>query len=366
VFNSIAVLPCLAASYKGELEKLRKEAAEHGVQDLDAALLAVEQLERVPIEASVSTRAQYVQALILMHTHAMMSTHKAGLAVVLPGSMGVKVHARGADDTYYTKLVQKSERLAVELGLPLDVEWKKGDPEFEEALKELQDVTTRHYNDQLEALVFKRTLLFKDKLTESGKNAIKLIKALDNNRKSIKDLLSVRQSWLSDVQSDAPDLDAVCRGEYPWRDGGGGVAGEGTVAESPASYHYGRRYRICKAQLDRSLEEKELLGIEAVRTINWIQERRADVKESIKNTKDSLMAAQESGDYEAIGKHTGRVALHEKEDMRLKKMNKDAESLLEYFPAPGAQAETQPEAELAPAPATAIGETQPETQPAAQ
>jgi len=126
-------------------EDLNREAFEHGVYDLDDALKALEELEAVPVEQSLSLKAQYVQALRLLQAHTSLSSNRASLALVVPGSLGIKLHAKGADDSYHGKLIMKVERLAAQLDVPLGEEWRPGEEDYEDGLKELCGAMMSHY-----------------------------------------------------------------------------------------------------------------------------------------------------------------------------------------------------------------------------
>lgn len=64
------------------------------------------------------------------------------------------------------------------------------------------------------------------------------------------------------------DVDRVCRGELPWHVDNSAGLQNGSLA---AQQYYGRQYRLRKAQLDRTLEEKDILSKEVVRTFNWLE-----------------------------------------------------------------------------------------------
>jgi hypothetical protein len=144
--------------------QLRSEAASHGVADLDAAKAELELAEKgsaatplsekvrelpcptilcpsrptlfcLPCSAPCPTlpcphvtcpalalpplhmQAQYVQCLMLLQGKGMIQKHKAALTLVLRGSVGTQVHAKGSDDQLRQRLEKKKNALAFLLGI---------------------------------------------------------------------------------------------------------------------------------------------------------------------------------------------------------------------------------------------------------
>lgn len=154
------------------------------------------------------------------------------------------------------------------------------------------------------------------------------------------------------------DVDKACSGELPWLGSSAGLV-NGSVA---AQVYYGRQYKLRKAQLDRTLEEKLILSKEVVRTFNWL-EWRIEYFTERKNTLAArggkcavdAAAAIDQGDMpEAVRQHLqsalsfGESALAARELARFKLIMADATDRLgEYLPPPPPTGVSAPSASAA-------------------
>jgi len=306
------------------------------VTDLDAALAVVEELDRTPVEMTLSLRAKYVQALVLSRAHSSLADNKAGLALLLPGTMGLKVHAKGADEDYKTKLATRVEDLAQQLNVGLGETWKEGEQDYDEGLCEARTALSRHYQYLIELQVFKYKMVHLKKQDESGKSATKLSTRLRTIRNDIKQLLDVHRTWLAfgqEIVVPAESLDDVCAGNFPWRGAAPsrpGAQGEEGPSEAVV-HHFGRRYRTATAQLERSEEEDNLLQDEILRTFNWVEERLIEVHDRIDREFAQSLCAENSGDRIALEEHLGRGSLCRREEARLLVIQEEAKAKLEKY-----------------------------------
>lgn len=100
--------------------------------------------------------------------------------------------------------------------------------------------------------------------------------------------------------------------------------GGGTAAER----HFAQRYRQQQAQLDRSIEERDILASEVTRTFNWLEEREAAIKARLAELQTSVAegAATGSGWDKTRDQllATGKAAMLTVQLMRLRRMHADA------------------------------------------
>lgn len=248
----------------------------------------------------------------MLQAHSSLSSNRASLALVVPGSLGIKLHAKGADDTYHGKLIMKVERLAAQLDVPLGEEWRPGEDDYEDGLKELCGAMMSHYEGLIEEQVFKHKLVYQRKLQETGKNSRYLLKQLTRIKNEIKHLLEVRRTWECErqVTPRKTSLAEIMEGIYPWQDRlqtetldrQADIAGASSVTVSVAKYHFARRYRTLKSQIRRSKEEKVLLQHDIIRFLNWTEERQEELVQ---------LASQEEVLVNAYGLASYESAVHE-------------------------------------------------------
>ena len=244
----------------------------------------------------------------MLQAHSSLSSNRASLALVVPGSLGIKLHAKGADDTYHGKLIMKVERLAAQLDVPLGKEWRPGEDDYEDGLKELCGAMMSHYEGLIEEQVFKHKLVYQRKLQETGKNSRYLLKQLTRIKNEIKHLLEVRRTWECErqVTPRKTSLAEIMEGIYPWQDRlrtetldrQADIAGASSVTVSVAKYHFARRYRTLKSQIRRSKEEKVLLQHDIIRFLNWTEERQEELVQ-LASQEEVLVNAYGPGSYES-------------------------------------------------------------------
>ena len=307
----IPVAECEAA-----LTTCATEALAHGVVDLPAAVAALEAHEGGTLDDTLSVSAAYVEQLLLLDAQSALASNKAAMALVLRGPLGVQAHAKGNDVAYREKVEKKCAALAAKLGIAEGARWEASSPQYLAGLAELRCSMAAVYEHTIEELVFKRKCILKQKMVESGKNANSLAKALQRNRTEIDGLLEVRGSFLvlgTENEPPAVNLDVICRGEvqFPWVDAALGAAtGPGPAAPSDAAKrHFGRRYRMFKAQKDRTVEEEALLGMERVLTLNWLEERLAAARAAVFTAETGRLWAAECNKRLEERSFAGKAAL---------------------------------------------------------
>lgn len=264
---------------RSDLAALEHEAERHGVRDLSAALEALEKGTLSGVHSELSLKARYVEVLLKLRSHNSMAKEKAVLPLLLPGNTGIHVHRKGGDEDTRRKLVNIRNRLAGLLMLNVDEVWGEDSTEYKEGLQELAGAVIRKYQKRVEEQVFKQKLILQNlQQSYSGKNAQKLRKSLEATKKNIVELLSVLETWnaLKDERSENAVSDdkvrAVSKGEFPWVRLDLGENGSPVVQR-----HFAQRYRTARCQLQRSQEEKIFLRNEAVRLINWTEERSQEL-----------------------------------------------------------------------------------------
>jgi hypothetical protein len=153
---------------------------------------------------------------------------------------------------------------------------------------------------KIEEQVFKCKMLQRDKeLEQSGKNLNKLNKQYRAGKRRVNDFLiswadwSVYKSDQARAEITSEMVEDVMKGLFPWRPGGEAPspasAAQGAVSPNGppvAQRHFGKRYEMAKAQVDRTREEVEFLKIDMKRTIMYfgnivgkIRARLAELKE---------------------------------------------------------------------------------------
>lgn len=278
-----------AVQCRDDLTAVRNEALTHGVNNLDAALEALEN-GQLSERAELSLKAQYVEVLVKLRSFNTLAKEKAVFPLLLPGNAGIHVYRKGGEDGTRRKLENSLARLALALKLDLGVEWDESCAEYKEGLQELAAFVVEKYQQSIEGQVFKRKLLLKDlEQSDSGKNSQKLRTSLLATKKNIEELLAVRESWCA-VQEQRSEqsipesrVRAVCTGDYPW--GAEGAASNGTTS---AQRHFAQRYRTARCQLKRSEEEYTFLRGEVVRLINWAEERSAELNAELTETQGEV------------------------------------------------------------------------------
>lgn len=104
-------------------------------------------------------------------------------------------------------------------------------------------------------------------------------------------------------------------------------AGGGTAAER----HFAQRYRQQKAQLDRSIEERDILATEVVRTFNWLEEREDAIAVRVAELRDNIAEGTAGPDWSQTWDQlqaTGKAAMLDVQLKRLRRMHADARSRL--------------------------------------
>jgi hypothetical protein len=173
-----------------DLAQVVKDAAGHGVQDLEAACAALVEYERAP-RLQLSLEARYVHGLLQLRSQDAISRDKAGLTLLLPGNVGIHLHEKGSDAASRMRLLRQVERCAEELGIGVDEHWKADSPDeairqkYATALEEVRSGVTAHYQRLVEDQAFKLKVVLQNRRTESGKNAIKLDKSIKATRKYV-------------------------------------------------------------------------------------------------------------------------------------------------------------------------------------
>ena len=146
----------------------------------------------------------------------------------------------------------------------------------------------------------------------------------------IKELMSVIETWriygtpAVAVPVGDGGLNAVCNGEFPWRVEAAADVGNGGL---PAQRHFGRRYRMFEAQLDRTREEEAFLKVEMERTFKWLEYRKAAVSAAMA----ALQIPPDDGNGETepiCPLACGKLALLRRELSRLDVIAGDAERKL--------------------------------------
>ncbi|KAG7672377.1 hypothetical protein NADE_001807 [Nannochloris sp. 'desiccata'] len=210
-------------SCRKELEALKREAAQNGVHDCDAALQVLTQLEGENA-TSLSDAAKYVEARLQMDSHNGLLVHKAAFPLHLPGNAGIHLHKRATDAAEKRRLEKYLDAATVKLGILPGNHWQASSPEFAAGLAELRTNVIVRYQGSVELMVFKRKQILLEKArNDSGKNAKKIEKRLQAARAHIQQVLAVVATWtvygtdaLPTMVSDA-HLKEVLDGKFPWR-----------------------------------------------------------------------------------------------------------------------------------------------------
>lgn len=268
-----AICSRCAESCRKELEALKREAAQNGVHDCDAALQVLTQLEGENA-TSLSDAAKYVEARLQMDSHNGLLVHKAAFPLHLPGNAGIHLHKRATDAAEKRRLEKYLDAATVKLGILPGNHWQASSPEFAAGLAELRTNVIVRYQGSVELMVFKRKQILLEKArNDSGKNAKKIEKRLQAARAHIQQVLAVVATWtvygtdaLPTMVSDA-HLKEVLDGKFPWRQ-----ISAGSNGDLPAQQHYGMRYRTALCQLKRTDKEDGILSNEIVRLINCLEE----------------------------------------------------------------------------------------------
>ncbi|KAL4551027.1 hypothetical protein Ndes2526B_g09112 [Nannochloris sp. 'desiccata'] len=238
-------------SCRKELEALKREAAQNGVHDCDAALQVLTQLEGENA-TSLSDAAKYVEARLQMDSHNGLLVHKAAFPLHLPGNAGIHLHKRATDAAEKRRLEKYLDAATVKLGILPGNHWQASSPEFAAGLAELRTNVIVRYQGSVELMVFKRKQILLEKArNDSGKNAKKIEKRLQAARAHIQQVLAVVATWtvygtdaLPTMVSDA-HLKEVLDGKFPWRQ-----ISAGSNGDLPAQQHYGMRYRTALIFID--------------------------------------------------------------------------------------------------------------------
>lgn len=325
--NGQKLVACAAS-----LEAVESEARQQGVGDLVAALGELELYEQGGAALQLSQGARYVETCMLLESQASLQSQQAPLTLLIRGSMGVHLHAKGSDAAGRDKLTRQKYTLAAQLNMELGSEWEVESAEYRDGIRELRDYNVNYYQQQIEEQVFKRKMIraSKDEEATGTKNAIKLKKQMIAIRSRIKELMSVIETWriygtaAVVVPVEDAGLNAVCNGEFPWRVEAAADVGNGGL---PAQRHFGRRYCMFKAQLDRTREEEAFLQVEIERTFKWLEYRNGVVSAAMAALQTPTDADSEEAEP-TCPLACGKLALLRRELSRLDVIAGDAERKL--------------------------------------
>lgn len=279
------------------------------MSSLDDALEALLQQE-LAVEAPLSTAASYVKLRKDLEAHEAILANKATLAVLLPGNTGIHVHERAGPDEIEA-LKSKLRGLAYVLGILPGQALAPESVEYQEGLRELKAHTLLKFQIKAEAEAFKRRQLETRATMEESKNLDSVRKSLAANRNNIKKLLSVIFTWeavgtAAEGRQGQPSevvVEAACKGQFSWSIGAApdlvaagdvgtsavptndaqGMPAAAIVPTPAAMRHFGVRYRLLKNQEKRTIEERAILRIEVLRTLNWMEERTIFLNQRLVN-----------------------------------------------------------------------------------
>jgi len=185
-----------AEACRVDLAQVVRDAAEDGVQDLEAACEALVVYERAP-RLQLELEARYVHGLLQLRSQEAISRDKAALTLLLPGNVGIHLHEKGSDAASRTRLLKQVEDCAEKLGIGMDDHWTADSPDaavrqkYIAALEEVRSGVMDHYQRLVEDQAFKLKVVQQNRRTESGKNAIKLDKSMKATRKYVAAVLAM-------------------------------------------------------------------------------------------------------------------------------------------------------------------------------
>ena len=208
-----------------ELETLCGDAAAHGVSDLDAALLLVQQAEQAG-STNLDPDARLVEVMLKLNCHNSLALHLGTFPLQLKGNSGIHMHSTVKDSD---KTEARLKRILAGLLEELDVEVGVLPPEnsalYKQGLEKLRVHILQRFQRQVEDQVFKRKLIQQDlDQAASKKNAVKDKKRLQSNRNFIKNLLEIISTWKTfktgENRVGVPNetVTTVCSGTFPWRE----------------------------------------------------------------------------------------------------------------------------------------------------
>lgn len=323
---------------------MRSEAAKHGVIDLEAALPLLDASNTTPA-AALSLGAKYVEVLLKLRSLNNLDSDKALYPLLMPRNAGMVVHATATNDAAQVKLRRLLAQYQMELNLEVGTDWAAESQEYKDALKEVSKHYMQQYALLIENQVFKMVVVVSGKKrTQSGHNADKYFKRLQSLTKNIKKLLQVYYSWEAYVTerpatqvTEARCRDAINR-IFPWSNqpgDSGGVVNSPNGSEAAQKY-FALRYHTAKSQLQRTVEEVDLLKKEVVRLFNWCEERIELVDEKIDLFKSKITELEEATESDTltaeeralisieISVWNGKIAVHEAEQGRLNCIHEEA------------------------------------------
>lgn len=313
--------------------------------DLEAALPFLDASNTTPA-AALSLGAKYVEVLLKLRSLDNLGNDKVLYPLLMPRNAGMVVHATATNDAAQVKLRRMLAQYQMELNLEVGTDWAAESQEYKDALKELCKHFMQQYALIIENQVFKLVVVVNaKKRTQSGRNADKYFKRLQSLTKNIRKLLEVYFSWEAYDTDRSPTQvteilwrNALNR-NFPWSnqtgDSSGGVVDSPNGSEAAQKY-FALRYHTAKNQLQRTVEEVDLLKKEVVRLFNWCEERIQLVDEKIDLFKskiaeleeasesDTLIAAEKALISIEISVWNGKIAVHEAEKGRLHCIHEEA------------------------------------------
>ena len=284
-----------------DLESVRADAAAHGVADLDAALLLVQQAEQAG-STDMDPDARLVEVMLKLDCQNSLALHLAAFPLQLKGNSGIHLHSTVKDgDKTKARLNRILAQLLEELDVELGTLPSEDSALYKGGLEKLRISILQRFQRQVEDQVFKRKLIQQDlDHVVSKKNAVKDKKRLQSNRNTIKNLLEIISTWRTcntgqqRVGVTNETLTAVCSGAFPWRE-----IEVGENGSESAQRHFGMQYRTAINQLKRTEEEKTILSDEVVRLVNRLEELMAETCQKIELCNKRVENCAEGADQEA-------------------------------------------------------------------
>lgn len=275
------------------MDKLQKEAADHGVTDCGAAMAFLVEEEAAP-PAQLSLVAQLVELEMVLQNETELARRRAVLPLQsLLGNSGIHVFRKVTNAKAKAQSQEKQAKLRIQLdllpGVPLEESRRL------EGLKELQNYVLAGLRYQVEQQVFKRKKILAGlNGVESGKNAKKIYTRQQAVENTIRNLLNVIACWDIIDTDQEPDLvsdeafKAVLTGIVPWRS-----AEIGTNGDEATRRHYGQLYRTELNQLKRTEEEEGILRVEAVRLVNGLERALVAIADAISQLQAELVPEEQ-------------------------------------------------------------------------
>ncbi len=323
-----------AESSELAIEKLKEEAVEAQVGDLDVALgLADMDAERE--SASLSDLGRLVKAMIKLESLNGIISHTQGFTLLMPGNVAVNA-ARQATPPAKADLVKQIATLRMALVnqniLPADcvTGLPKDSPEYMTGLAEVRTLFVGTLRATVENHALKHKLISRSlDQAESAKNALPRKKSLNYVDQHIRRLLEELSSWEAfgtnrPRQWEATEavISNVKKGEFPWAN-----ERDGDVADEAQQRLFGERYRTAKAQVDRAKEEVGYLKMEVVRLVNGVEERIQAVDKAVEVDLQAAAAAEAEGEARKARVLKGRSELRLMDRARLEMIKEEADKL---------------------------------------